>query len=232
MKKYILIGLVLFVPFLLPAQISSVYDEDMNAINVGFGLETGKEVSGYSVDLGFSLRSRVEIEAGYVKTNINGQDQYTYDGYINGYTGTLTWWLFTLPVTRSMTFSLGVKGGFDVFDYKNYRYWIDDDTFLEYDGYKVGRLGLEASAAHWFDSRHVIIPTVSAFYEIGTSTTIFQFVDSNQDCRGATGKVGAYLMRKLNYNDVLYLYPNLQINYHERKAPVMLNLTFGLMVGY
>ena len=47
-----------------------------------------------------------------------------------------------------------------------------------------------------------------------------------------TGNVGAYLMRKLNFNDVIYLYPNVQFNYHERKAPVMLNLTVGLMVGY
>jgi hypothetical protein len=232
MKKYVVFGLVLFLPYLLSAQISSVFEEDMNAINVGVGYEKGKQVDGLSIDLGLSIKSRVELEGSYVKTNINTQDMYTYDGYINGYTGTLTWWLLSLPVNRSSTFSLGLKGGFDSFDYKNYRYWEDEDTFIEYDGYAVGRLGVEASISHWIDNQHIIMPSASVFYEMGQSTTVNLFVDSQNACEGMTGKIGAYLLRKTNFNDVFYLYPNLQFNYHERKVPVMLNLSVGLMVGY
>ncbi len=232
MKKNVVFGLVLLLPYLLSAQISSIYDEDMNAINISAGLETGKEVNGYSVDLGLSIKSRLEIEGSYVKTNFNTQDMYTYDGYINGYTGTLTWWLLSLPIGRSTNFSFGLKGGFDSFDFRNYLYRLDEDTFIEYDGYAVGRLGLEAGFSHWIDNQHIIIPSASVFYEKGKSTTINYFVDSHEDCQGMTGKVGAYLLRKLNFNDVLYLYPNVQFNYHERKAPVMFNLSFGMMVGY
>lgn len=232
MKKYAVFGFFLFVPYLLSAQISSVFEEDMNAINVAVGYEKGQEADGLSVDLGLSIKSRFEIEGSYVKTNINTQDMYTYDGYINGYTGTLTWWLLSLPVNRSSNFSLGLKGGFDSFDYKNYRFWQDEDTFLEYGGYAVGRLGIEAGFSHWIDNQHIIIPSASVFYEMGKSSTVYQFIDSKADCQGMTGRVGAYLLRKMNFNDVIYLYPNVQFNYHERKAPVMLNLTVGLMVGY
>lgn len=232
MKNYLVFALFLFVPYLLPAQISSVYEEDMNAINVAVGYEKGWEADGLSVDLGLSIKSRFEIEGSYVKTNINTQDMYSYDGYINGYTGTLTCWLLSLPVNKSTDFSLGLKGGFDSFDYKNYQYWQDEYTFLEYDGYAVGRLGVEVGLSHWIDNQHVIMPSASIFYEMGKSSTINAFVSSENSCQGMTGKVGAYLMRKINFNDVLYLYPNVLFNYHDRKVPFMVNLSIGLMVGY
>lgn len=232
MKKYSLIYLVLCVPFFLSAQLNAVYDDDMNAISISAGLEKGKEVDGLSVDLGLAISKHFEVDASFIRSNFNTQDQYTYDGYINGLSGTLTWWWLSRNLSSNTSLSLGVKGGVESFDYKNYWYWKDEDYFFEYDGYSVVKLGLDMGLNHWIDSRYIVRPFASAFYEFGKSATIFQYSDENDVCQGVTGKVGAYFMRKLNYNDALFLSPSLLFNYHERKAPVMFNLSFGLMVGY
>jgi len=232
MKKILVFYLALCTSGMLSAQLSSVYDEDMNAIHLSAGLEKGKEVDGFSCELGLSLKSHFEIEGSYIKTNFNTQDQYTYDGYINGVSGMLTWWFLSNQMDNKTSYSLGLKGGLESNDYRNYRYWKDEATFIEYDGYSVGKLGLTFAMNHWVDNQLIVMPTASAFYERGNSTTTNIFINSHDYCKGMTGKIGAYLMRKTNYSDVLYLYPSVLFNYHERKAPVMLNLTVGMMVGY
>lgn len=232
MKKIVVSCLALCAPFFLSAQIGSVYDEDMNAISISAGLEKGNEVDGFSVDLGLFIKSKFEVEGSYIKTNFNSQQQYTYDGYINGVSGTLTWWMLSKQLNNSTSLSLGLKGGVDSYDYRNYWFWKDDDTFIEYNGYVVGKMGLEVGVNHWVNNQLIVMPSASIYYEKGTSATVTTFVNSKDECEGMTGKVGAYLMRKLNFNDVVYLYPSVLFNYHERKTPFMFNLSIGLMVGY
>jgi len=232
MKKILVFCLALCTSGLLSAQTSSVFDEDMNAISVSAGLEKGLDVDGFSCELGLSLKSRFEIEGSFIRTNFNTPDQYTYDGYVNVVSGALTWWMLSKQLNTKTSFSLGLKGGVESNDYRNYWYWEDEDTFIEYNGYSVGKVGLEFSMNHWVDNQTIVMPSASVSYEMGKSATVYIFTNSKENCSGMTGKIGAYLMRKINFNDVLYLYPNVLFNYHERKAPVMLNLTVGLMVGY
>lgn len=232
MKKIVVFCLALCASCLLSAQKSSIYENDMNAFSVSAGLEKGRDVDGYSCQLGLSIKSRFEIEGSYIKTNFNTQDQYTYDGYINGVSGMLTYWLPSLQLNGKSSLNIGLKGGVESNDYKNYSYWKDEDTFIQYDGYSVGKLGLELGMTHWIDNQLIVMPTASAFYERGKSATVFRFLDTKEDCKGVTGKVGVYLLKKLNFNDALYLYPSVLFNYHERKAPVVFNLSIGMMVGY
>ncbi len=235
MKKILVVCLAFWAPFLLSAQISSVFEEDMNAIKISGGLERGKEVAGFSCQLGMSIKSRFEIEAQYTKTNFNTQDQYTYDAYINGLSGTVSWWLLKQPLSNNTLFNVGLKAGYESNDFKDYMYWEpgeEESVFIEYDGYSVGKLGVELAMNHWLDDRYLIRPSASIFGEMGRSGTVQSFSESLTDYMGVTGKIGAYLMKKINYNDVVYLYPSLMFNHHKRQPPVVFNLSIGFMVGY
>lgn len=226
-----LLACTAFIPVAMP-QMSALLDENNTIIKFGAGLETGKEMNGFTCQVGLDWASRYSLDLHYTNTNINTNDQYTYDGTINGVSGLFTWWAVNTPLNQSMDFQLGLKGGTGRYGYRNFQYWEDDDRtqFIRYDNFTAGQLGFDLSLNYWLSDQLMLRPDLEALGHLGWETKVRNSQTVNEGYSNLTLKIGASLLKKLTPTDVIYIEPSLLLNSY--KAPAVINLTVGYMIGF
>lgn len=232
MKRSLLLFVCAIMAPVTMAQMSSLLDEDFSVINLGGGLETGKDIDGLTCHISLDKPSRYSLDVDYVRTNFNTADQYTYDGFVNGFSGVFTWWAFNTPLNNAVDMQVGLKAGGAGYGYRNYQYWEDAtrEHFIRYDGFRVGKVGVEM-AFHWWWSEHLLVrPRLEAFGELGRATLTRDSQPISEAYKGATLKLGTALIKKVNATEAFYLEPSLLVNSY--KAPAVLNLTVGYLIGF
>lgn len=227
----LLVVCVLCTPLTI-AQLSALLDEEFTVINLGAGLEVGRDIDGVTCHFKLDKPSRFSLDVDYVRTNFNTDDQYTYDGYVNGLSGVLTWWALNTPISPSIDFQIGLKAGGAGYGYRNYRYWEDAtrEHFISYDGFNVGKLGAELGLHYWFSDHLLVRPRVEAFGEWGKANLTRDSQPQSESYNGMTLKTGVALIKKVNATEAIFVEPNLLLNSY--KAPAVFNVTVGYLVGF
>jgi hypothetical protein len=235
MKQLLLYVVVIGLSMPVQAQVSTMTEEG-NAIGLAAGLQMGKEFDGFTCHLAWSIDSRFDIEANFVHTNYNTNDQYTYDGVSNGLEGTLTWWMLKKPFNRSLTLDLGLKAGFDNYAYRLYNYWTQDedgnnDSFYELNGYRGGKIGLETALSYWLTESLFVLPSFNVMGEMGnTLLTNAGGFRVRKTYIGMKSRLGVAIVKKLPDNCTAFLKPNVLFNTYEE--PVCYNITLGYIIGF
>lgn len=211
-------------------QMGGIMDEYEKVIHLGAGLETGREMNGFTGHLGLDWSSTFNLDIDYTHTEINTDNQYTYDGTIDGMSALFTWWALHRHLNRSTDLQLGLKGGGGSYGYRNYQYWENEDEFVRYDGLSAGALGLELGVNVWLSDHTVIRPRLEALGWLGTEKMARQNRSVRDAYANATVKIGAGFLKKITPTETFYLEPSVLLNSY--KAPAVVNLTLGYLIGF
>lgn len=232
LKQALLLLLCTMVSPMAMAQLSALLDKDFTVINLGAGLEVGKEIDGVTCHLRFDKPSRYSLDVDFVRNNFNTDDQYTYDAFVNGLSGVFTWWAFNPSVNRSVDLQLGVKAGGATYGYRDYRYWEDAtrEHFIRYDGFNVGKLGVELAMHYWLSDQMLLRPRVEAFGEWGQAHLTRDSQPKTEGYKDFTLKTGLALIKKVNQSEAIFVEPNVLIGSY--KAPVVLHVSVGYLIGF
>jgi len=230
MKKWFITVLIICMPLLATAQLSTVFEEETDAIILSAGLETGKEIAGFSCQAIWSINTLFDIEARYVRTNFNTDNQYTYDGYIDGFSGIVTWWMLKKNINRSLSVDLGLKAGIESNNYSMYSYWVDDDTFVEMNGYSGGKVGLDAVLNYWITDYSLLRPSLIVYGEAGLSSRTVSGMAVQSGYFGTTACAGVSYVKRLNLKDAFYVYPSVLLNTYN--MPIRYTITVGYLIAF
>jgi hypothetical protein len=232
MRKFVISAMLIACGLMANAQVARFLEKGQSGVGLRLGIEKTWGTTGYSGQVGGSIKGIVDIEASYTKDMYdqaklgllkNNASTATYELWVN-------WWVLRKQILPSVDVNLGVWAEVCDANYSNYSEVDTGTTSYNYQSYLEGQFGFEASLNFRATDTWWIQPGCFAYYAIGREKWDELGVTTKNNYQGVGSSISLAVVKRIKKSS-LYFMANQYFDSYEGSANKY-KISIGYIFGF
>lgn len=232
MKRIVILAIFFTIGTAASAQISRFLEKGQSGVGLRLGIEKTYGNTGYSAQLGGSIKGIVDIEASFTRDAYDAGRNNLTKGNANSnlYEGWVNWWVLRKQIIPAIDVNLAIWGEYAYSAYSNYTEAETDTTSYDYNSFMEGQLGFEISLNFRATNTWWIQPGCFAYYAVGRQKWEDKAGQVKDNYQGIGSSISLAVIKRIKKSS-LYIMANQYFDSYQastNKYKVSIGYVFGL----